>query len=586
MWNWFTALMWEKWRRIRVPFVILCIGPAVSQLLSIVYVYLAHASIDYTETVNHVILARDMEIKSLSLFGVGALMLVSFLLFIHGQRNDLHLNMNVTHFKLPIRSSWLALTQLFFGCLVLILFTAICFSPLLIPAMIGGQPMTAESAIAVELAPPDVTTEFVAMACYFLLRLLPAYLLAQTLCWWVGPISTVAAIVALAGLWLPAAMAATMIWREYEIGGALLLAGGVLAVAPLLCVVALHLQRNGVLGPMAIQGLLGIVQRDSGATADYFPSAEAAHRWYEWRRRAWILPLVFTVVALSNLALALIAPGTFCGLWGEPPGNNFRLGNSPIPYFPFILEQTQFLLFMCALAVGLIVSAFTYREHLSGVATFYFTKPVSTRILARARGRAFVRAWLISSAVLLAALLPSLIVWTPELPHWATGLGLSLDDGSTSYFVLGALWAITLLGVFIMTWAVFTLGIPLLGHLVLWNVCLLLLELVVFRESDADTVFLLRKILGSGVLLSAAILAGVMTYVARRKRLLDRKDAARFILAWPLIAVCLIIGQAWEFGLPSYPSTVIPIVFTALLAPVVTLPFALWPLIIEWQRHR
>jgi len=358
--------------------------------------------------------------------------------------------------------------------------------------------------------------------------------------------------------------------------------GGVSLLSALLCIVAVRLQRTGVLTTATLRGLLQSVMRNPGAAGSEFENAEQAHRWYEWRRKGRLFPLVFTVIAVANLALALISPGTFCGLWGEPWGNSFRLGDSPIPYFAFMLEQTQFLLFMCALPIGLIVSAFAYREYVSGVAVFHFTKPVSTKELARSYGWVSTRACLVSGAVLVIALSPSVFLWTPELPNWAIGLGLSQGGGWASCLALGALWGITLLGVFIVTWMALTLGFLLLGYLVPIALIVLLVELVFGPSAARDAYVFLQ---GACILL-AAISSGAVTYAASRRRILDRKDIVRFIAAWPLIAIGLVISQARTVGLSLDASPVISIIFTALLAPLVTLPFALWSLIIDWQRHR
>lgn len=556
MGNWFTALMWEKWRRIRVPFMILCAVPLILRLSWVLLNLLEYAYGIWDAPARH-----DFEEMMTGFLVWYGLILILALMLIHGQRNNLHFGLDVAHFKLPVSSVKLALGQLFFGAVMIVSFVAISLAPMLLT---------------------DLADEFIGNTVICSLLFVLLYLLTQTLSWWIGPLSTIGAIVMLAGLVLPMAATIMIIWREYEPIVAFLWAGGVVVIVPLLCIAAVHLQRTGVLGTLTVRGLLQTVKRDAGFGGDDFPSAEAAHRWYEWRRKGRILPLVFTVIAVSNLALALISPSTFCGLWGEPQGNSFRLGDSPIPYLPFMLEQNQYLLLMCALSIGLIVSTFAYREYVSGVATFHFTKPVSTKEMARSYGWVSIRACLISGAVLVIALSPSVFLWMPELPNWAIGLGLSLGDGWTSNLVLGALWGITLLGAFILTWVALTFGIPLLGYLVFIAICILLVELVLDPWAARDAYEFLQGL----VILISAISSGVVTYAASRRQILDRKDIARFMAAWPLIAVCLINGQARTFGLSLDASSVIPIIFTALLAPVVTLPFALWPLIIEWQRHR
>ena len=555
MWNWFTALMWEKWRRIRVPFVILC---AVPLLLGLSWELLN--VFEDTYGVLDMPASRDFAKMTTGFLIWDGLILILALMLIHGQRNNLQFGLDVAHFKLPVSSIKFALGQLFFGSVMIVSYIAISLSPMLLF---------------------DWYDEFVGDMIIYSLHFVLVYLMNQTLAWWIGPLSTIGAIVMLVGLGLPMATTMMIIWRECETIVAFFGAGGVFIIAPLLCIAAVHLQRTGVLSTQSLRGLFQVAIRDTCMGGDEFPSAEAAYRWYEWRRKGRVLPLVFTVIAVSNLALALISPSAFCGLWGEPWSNGFRLGNSPIAYFPFMLEQMQFLLLMCALSVGLIVPAFAYRDHVSGVATFHFTKPVPTRTLVRARGRASIRACLISAGILLVVLLPSLILWTPDPPHWAVGLGLNPGDGWNADLISGALWGITILAVLVATWTVFTLGISLLGYVV-FAYLFLLLAYAVLPWPDGDAFEILESIL----VLISAVLAGVVTHAAWRRGLLDRTDMARFMVAWPLIAVSLLVYVSWwlEPGLGF--SSLVAGILIALLAPVVTLPFALWPLIIEWQRHR
>ncbi len=187
----------------------------------------------------------------------------------------------------------------------------------------------------------------------------------------------------------------------------------------LLSLIGIRLDRRGTW--QTIAGWRQIVANIAGTTISAsrlnFTTPEKAQFWFEWRRRGRvflaiaILPFSVLLLWIFNSSIAIDAN------WPPEFPQEFRAG--------LLVRQMQVLFFVLpfiTLTMGLIMLAMDRRDKLSGVANFLAVRPVDSRLLARARLKAYLRMIYMYTAIAVVGGIVCLALRAAITPNPPTGL--------------------------------------------------------------------------------------------------------------------------------------------------------------------
>lgn len=294
--------------------------------------------------------------------------------------------------------------------------------------------------------------------------------------------------------------------------------------------------------------------------ADTFPSAEAAQRWFEWRRSGFLFPWL-------SAALGIILVVTFRGTLDE--------------------EESRFVISFSLLAVApaivAVILGYSLTRSDPKYLWFVSAKPLSNQVLARAKLVMAMKA--IATAYILLAIvyfIANMIIFQEANPVASLVNDIRTITTTTGPFSEGlALLAASLLITIVAVWSLFWLGRA--GGVIAWLAGMVAIAYSFYEDRDfidteAGTISPISIAFGSA--LTVLAIAGVLFAFAwaLKNKLITIRTVAIALIAWILLAAPTLLFREIA-GERS-----IPIMILWLLIPLA--PVATVPLSVAWHRYR
>ncbi|MCP4644213.1 MAG: hypothetical protein GY851_27470 [bacterium] len=541
------ALLWERWMRTRWVIA----GASAASAMGLIMMRIGEG------------------VSSLSTVGVLTLMLASLgliamLMLGMGEGGTLRLGFPRRLYRTPMRTRTAVASMMGYGMAVLAAYTVVlCFAFSLVFFWV-----TRPDEVATASDFMTVFTGLIKASALFALGVAVVFGVLQAWFWTVGGLNTVAAIVlaplgaAVAGLILFPFLEASDSSPAWAVVGYTLGLIGPYGVA----VAAVSFDRRG--GWTRLQERLSRISL-ARARSSLFGSPVEAHAWYEYRRHAYLLPLLILVMVLFLQILPRELMSEF--LYHRAPG---RMG-----LLPSLFTTTPPIM---ALLAGLIRIALNKRARQSGIGTFHLARPAQTRSLAWACLRANLRA----TGMSLAILILGAVFFTATA--YAMGDVESLSDlafwhwGNEPY----PAWAPPLAAVVfaaLAMWTCYSQPLVVIGAL------LMVPALVVVADTLELMPFLRRgQALDLAVALFAVVIggAGVWTlWMTRRRRAISRRATAGIAALMALLPLAGIGGVALVEARTLLPGGLATLFLVSGLALLPAFPLFLTPLLLHRRRH-
>ncbi len=304
-----------------------------------------------------------------------------------------------------------------------------------------------------------------------------------------------------------------------------------------------------------------------------FESAEAAMRWFEWRRQGWNFPVF---VALLSITFAIFAIRTNSVIE--------TLEWSPDQVRAFVSQVVAIAFYT---ALGLAVFMFgayalfqNQRIQLGPEKSFLFIRPVSTRSLALARTTVALRSLLL--AIVPMCIVSLVTIYLALQIDEKSGVGAMIERyGSLQAFIIALFLLLGLCGAL---WCVYWSGNG-LAVLMIFAIPMIVMQTIpAFDSLSPDQV----ETYALGVTALVTIPTTLyLFYRARRERLLDVKALLPWIVAWPFVLGGFLTFANWVNLQDGNPFVLfgesVPVLAVAMV-PI--LPLATVPLIMQYARHR
>ncbi len=348
----------------------------------------------------------------------------------------------------------------------------------------------------------------------------------------------------------------TLWWAPTSLSGTLFCLPLVLFISFGVALLGIHTDRRGSAGLVPTR-LAGLPLLDFGRKRP-FRSPVHAQAWYDYKSRTRRLPWIF--LALFVLLLLPLVPTEDLA----DPADWFDKEHM------FVIAPVAAAL--AALILGLLLSAMDYREHVSGLSSFTFTRPLKTRRLGAARLRAGAAAIAYTFGVI--ALMAGILLTCVLLGSQKERPRPEIMSILHPYVALPSLvlWIA-------LCWSLIWL-VPQLLLLVALPLEPALLQLYRLSQTHPNHEF--RLILTYALLLLATWTT--LVAILWRRRLITRRNVAAFFAAWASIVI-LFIGPMFYIVYDD-PEGLEILAFTIIYALAPLLPFATVPLTLHWFRHR
>lgn len=548
------ALIWQQWRQTRW-----LIAAGLAAVLTTFLLDFADGQGWIRDGYIFVALTMVVECFVLSAF-------VFLLLASHSDPNDLRAGLPHRMFVLPVRTRLLVTSQFLYRLAAVgLVFLVAAFQ--LFWAMKGNK---------------DASNSLIVLLPLLCMTLVAYF---QAMLWCLAGAGFMTALVVAVGVLVyltgGIGLARSLIYATPDLEPRAWFAAGFTGVLPIMYVASVagaKFARCG--GWLRIRAWLSGALRGGAGRQKPFVSPAHAQRWFEWKRRGRILPI------LACCFFLLLSFGT--NLFGHLVWYGLRPLHHSYLLWSQIAGCIALAPALAAFISALLSAGMDYRDRTYGFSSFTMVRPMSARNLGIARLRTGVRSILTTYGLML--IVPILLVLVD--PRTAATLMVSPGGALSSAETMRIVGEILMISValVVLSWALLWFAVPLVGG-IFCVISLLACLSVFFREpnwpiEEVMWVFLVPPAVAVSIMAALCVAASIMAalWAAYRRKLISCRGLVLFFVLWFVVA----LGGAftpqvlgWQEGFPlRYPALCIA------LAMIPGASIATVPLKMHWLRTR